>query len=354
MRNDLGLIIDAVITWVDGNDPAHRAKRMAAMAEAGLGHRSNATYETRFLDNGEIYYCIASILKYAPFIRHIYVVTDNQKPTKIDDFALEGICDKDRIRIVDHKEILAGYDQAMPTFNSLTLESVLWRIEELSDVFLYCNDDFFLNAPLSPDSVIDPDGRLIVRGRARKTWPLHLKYHLRKYRARLTGRRHISAHYKTAQVLGALMAGDSYYVELGHTGHFLRKGTFRAFFEKNPDVLEQQVKHRFRSIAQFLPVSLANHLELRSGGAKLLPELESCYIKPTNFSAKGLREIARGKSQWGCVQSLDEFPPDDAQQLRQALNEKFRSHLPGTVIARSRSGAISARPAGCDQYPKAS
>lgn len=124
-----GLIIDAVITWVDGNDPAHRAKRIAAMAEAGLSGRSNATYETRFLDNGEIYYCIASILKYAPFIRHIYVVTDNQKPTKIDDFVLEGICDKDRIRIVDHKEILAGYDEAMPTFNSLTLESVLWRIE---------------------------------------------------------------------------------------------------------------------------------------------------------------------------------------------------------------------------------
>ena len=51
--------IDAVITWVDGNDPAHRARRAVFQADTDL----SAARDTRFADNGEIYRAIASLLK---------------------------------------------------------------------------------------------------------------------------------------------------------------------------------------------------------------------------------------------------------------------------------------------------
>ncbi len=48
--------MDAVISWVDGNDPTHKKNRFAAMEAAGLSQAepSNATYDTRFDDKGEI------------------------------------------------------------------------------------------------------------------------------------------------------------------------------------------------------------------------------------------------------------------------------------------------------------
>mgnify|MGYP001216085635 FL=1 len=82
--------MDAIITWVDGSDPQHVQKRREALSAAGyhIDRPTNGTEETRFSNLGEVYYCIASILKYAPFIRNIYVVTDNQVPGYIHDFAV--------------------------------------------------------------------------------------------------------------------------------------------------------------------------------------------------------------------------------------------------------------------------
>ena len=52
--------IDAVITWVDGNDPVHRAKRRS-IADTGLLHSDDVAGDTRFTDVGEIYWCVASL-----------------------------------------------------------------------------------------------------------------------------------------------------------------------------------------------------------------------------------------------------------------------------------------------------
>ena len=72
---------DAVIAWVDGNDPKHLFKKAQALKALGLisALDLNGTKATRFANNGEIYYCVASILKYAPFVRRIYIVTDAQR-----------------------------------------------------------------------------------------------------------------------------------------------------------------------------------------------------------------------------------------------------------------------------------
>src|SRR5690625_5334475 len=77
--------IDAVITWVDGNDPVHRKKRaeMACIYNAKQrtsSSLSTAGDETRFIENGELKYCLASIRTFAPWIHKIYLVTDNQVP----------------------------------------------------------------------------------------------------------------------------------------------------------------------------------------------------------------------------------------------------------------------------------
>ena len=46
--------IDAVITWVDGDDPKHRAKR-AKYGSAALQNSIDKAADTRFADLGEIF-----------------------------------------------------------------------------------------------------------------------------------------------------------------------------------------------------------------------------------------------------------------------------------------------------------
>lgn len=140
--------MDAVITWVDGNDPHHKKKRLAAMYSnpKRIDQTSNAVVETRFNDSGEIYFTIASILKFAPFIQRIFIVTDGQTPAHLASFAECGICDAEKIRIVDHTEIFREFEHDLPTFNSLSIETMMYFIDDLSDEFIYFNDDFFLDA----------------------------------------------------------------------------------------------------------------------------------------------------------------------------------------------------------------
>jgi hypothetical protein len=325
--------IDAVITWVDGNDPVHKRKRMSALHAMGVSkdYQSNAFQETRFQDRGEIYFCIASLLKYAPYIRRIYIVTDAQRPKYIADFSKEGICDVSKICIVDHKDIFHGYEFALPTFNSLTIETMLWRIKGISDTFVYCNDDFFLNAPLPLEKIITSDGCLIIHGRKRSVWPLAIKKVMRRIRHTITGVKFTGAHFKTAQVLGAMLAGQTQYVQIGHSGQIFRKSVLCKFFEQRPDVLNSQISHRFRSIAQFLPASLVSHLALASGQAVVMPAVPGCYLKPSNFSKKHLEYISEGLLQWGCIQSLDEFNKIQEDMIKQILVRKFYDFLPSSI-----------------------
>ena len=78
--------IDVVIAWVDGRDPKHRRKRKRYLADPGGDDvpEQAASKERRFSDNDEIRFCLRSIRNYAPWVRSIWLVTDNQVPACID------------------------------------------------------------------------------------------------------------------------------------------------------------------------------------------------------------------------------------------------------------------------------
>jgi hypothetical protein len=155
--------IDAVITWVDGGDPAHRRKLQDFLG-AAAGGRSPAADPTRFGDCGEIEYCVASLLRYAPWLRTIHIVSDAQTPALIAK--LRGTPFESRVRVVDHREIFAGYEQFLPTFSSLSIETMLWRIPGLAERFIYLNDDFQLLRPLAREDFFR-DGGVVLRGKWR-------------------------------------------------------------------------------------------------------------------------------------------------------------------------------------------
>ncbi len=115
--------IDAVVTWVDGADPKHRAKRNRYLADLGrdASLEQHANKDRRFSDNDEIRFCLRSIRNYAPWVRTIWLVTDHQVPPAIHRRRAE----QENIHIVDHREIFRGYERLLPTFNSLSIECMV-------------------------------------------------------------------------------------------------------------------------------------------------------------------------------------------------------------------------------------
>lgn len=129
--------IDAVYTWVNHGDPAWQALYGQANKDEKIaeGEHDSARNSARFYSRNELYYSIKSLKKYAPWIRTIYVVSNCERPAWLDDF--------NDVKYVVHQAIFPDLAD-LPTFNSKAIESVLHRIEGLSERFLYLNDDVFL------------------------------------------------------------------------------------------------------------------------------------------------------------------------------------------------------------------
>ena len=144
--------IDLVYLWVDGNDPVWRAKRNVFIGKTD--ENSSVNCEGRYANNDELMFSLRSAEKYAPWIRKIFIITDDQIPNWLD-------ITHPKISVIDHKEIMPP--DSLPCFNSVTIEHFLFNIPDLSEYFLYANDDIFFNKTVTPNTFFGSDGLPIIR-----------------------------------------------------------------------------------------------------------------------------------------------------------------------------------------------
>jgi hypothetical protein len=141
----VGFPIDVVYTWVDGGDPAWREAKARALRENGWVAEANvmAANNSRYTSRDELRYSLRALHAFAPWVRHVYLVTADQVPAWLDT-------SQPGLTVVSHQEIF-GDTGRLPTFNSQAIESRLHRIPGLSEHFLYLNDDVFLGRPVAPE-----------------------------------------------------------------------------------------------------------------------------------------------------------------------------------------------------------
>lgn len=132
--------IDIVYTWVDGNDK-HLAE-IKRNLQKKLNIYTVATDECRFYNNDELKYSLRSLEKYANWINNIYIVTNNQCPEWLNT-------NNHRIHIINHADIMP--ENSLPCFNSNAIEHCLINIPNLSEFFLYANDDYFFADFVTPE-----------------------------------------------------------------------------------------------------------------------------------------------------------------------------------------------------------
>jgi hypothetical protein len=144
--------IDVVYTWVDGGDPDWLERKARALRDNGwvAGVSGQAANDSRYASRDELRYSLRALHAFAPWVRHIFLVTDGQVPAWLDT-------DRPDLTVVSHREVF-GDTGRLPTFNSQAIESRLHRIPGLAEHFLYLNDDVFLARPVPPDMFFTPGG----------------------------------------------------------------------------------------------------------------------------------------------------------------------------------------------------
>ena len=261
--------IDAVITWVDGQDPAHIARRaqFSHMPTAQIATEVNAPRRWSYANELDV--CLRSIALHTPWIRKIFIVTDRQTPKGLDVLPKHL---KDKIEIIDHTAIFAGYEGWLPTFNSMAIVGMLWRIPNLSDRFILFNDDTFVASPCSPEMFFK-GSKTTVFGK----WVSLSKPKLKKFKKSI---------YRMAKLNAAQAIGYSpeRFFSSAHIPIPMRVSVMKDIHVKNPDLFEHNGSARFRASDQYLVSGLFTHYVLKTDQADIVKKrcyqnLSSAYCK---------------------------------------------------------------------------
>ena len=264
--------IDAVITWVDGLDPAHLQKRQIFMGSAPHLFHENATNPHRWACNGEIYLCLTSLEHNAPWLRKIWIIVDEQSP----DLSRLSAALRAKVHLVDHSDIFANHGAALPTFNSLAIETFMWNIKDISDRFIYFNDDVFLTAPCQKSDFFSPSGP-ILRGAwadfgALQNDPIQMadptKFN----------------HYMQLNAADLCGVPAQRLFRAAHVAHPCLRRTMVHLHSRFETEFRENARCQMRDIRQFSPQSLHNHACLLQKTATLHPVKDHYHI----YSGQGV------------------------------------------------------------------
>jgi len=271
------MVVDAVITWVNGNDE-HWQEKINEYKEVKINFADKKN-SVRFNSIGEIDIAIKSIIKFASFVRTIFLVTDDQKPDSFND--LKELAKKNdvKLELIDHKHIFRDHLEYLPCFNSCSIGSMLFKIPDLSEHFIIFNDDTFLMRKTDVSDYFI-DGKPIIRGE----WQAfnedrHLRNFYLNTRTKLgIPKKKNKISFKKFQQTSAKLAGTKNYVRRFHTPVCVRKSTLENFFKVN-NLLEENIKHRFRNENQFIISSLSEHLEIKNNSYHFKKNTQLTYFR---------------------------------------------------------------------------
>ncbi|KTC84207.1 Stealth CR1 domain-containing protein [Legionella brunensis] len=314
--------IDAVITWVDGHDPAHQARLDTYLKSIGVESRPDEVSPERLMPCREIEYCIRSILRFAPWIRTLFIVTDQQTPSIVNK--LKDSLEPNKIQIIDHQLIFPEPQHTLPSFNSLAIESVLWRIPELSETFIYFNDDVILLRPTQVQDFFIHE-KPVLRGHWKiqsdtKVFQMIQRFiHLGKLKL-------LSMHRRVQQNSAKLIGFHKFFFNLTHVPFSLKKSMFEQFFSLQPHLLHENTRYRIRNREQYSPISLIHHLALLEKSSSIDRKKRSLGIDASRHSLKKIQHKlnrAKQKPRYFClnIQSLDQAEPSKKELIFNWLNQ---------------------------------
>ncbi len=325
--------IDFVIAWVDGSDPEWRKRKTALRGNASADDR-----EERYRDWGLLKYWFRGVEKFAPWVRKIWFICDQEPPAWLDT-AHPKLC------VVRHEDFLP--DEYRPAFSSHPIELNLHRITGLSEQFVYFNDDTFLLKPVGEDfffrrglpcdcallNTIPTDD--IADGRGTKifyTFLNNTSYINRDYEFRKCLKKNIG------KWLNPVYGKDLFRnlvlcvwprlngtVELHLPQAFLKK-TFEEAWAQDADILDQTSRHHFRDNLDVNQWFIRLHHIMEGTFAVRKPIRRAVFL--ISGDCREITETIRRKRV--PMMCINDGPMDDDAywKAREALSTAFEEILP--------------------------
>lgn len=294
--DDVTFPIDAVYTWVDGDDPAWRERMLRARAEAeGVDFHPESQAVNRFQSRDELKYSLRSLEMYAPWIRHVYLVTDGQVPAWLDTA-------NERITVVDHRDIYAD-PSVLPVFNSSAIITQLHHIEGLSEHYLYFNDDMFLGADARPEQFWYGNGiaKVFSGSLPRDFGPAH---HGNAPHLNIT---------KNIRMVMERELGRSVTQAIQHTPYPQRRSINYEIEERFADVVNATAGHRFRHHDD-IALDQLFHYYAQAVGAAVPGTIAYRYVNVgVSRSLTALRRLLASRD--ATVFCLNDAPEPDTQPV---------------------------------------
>ncbi|MDJ0379826.1 stealth conserved region 3 domain-containing protein, partial [Streptomyces sp. G-G2] len=280
----------------------------------------------RYRDRGELRYCLRSIAAHAPWIRRIFLVTDDQVPAWM-------ATDHPQLTVVSHQELFAD-PGALPVFNSHAIETQLHRIPGLAEHYLYFNDDIFLGRPQQPQNYFLPSGLPKVFHDTRAVPPSSPE----------TQDDVFTASQRATRRAVEEAARRTYPRILAHTPHPLSRSLFVRAEERLPGRLAATSRSAFRSATDLAPVTLAVHLALAEGRA-VEGELAFAYVSTDRTEEiERLPELVHDRRIDAFCLADDSGTELSPEEQRRALNAFLEAYFPVASPYEKRSAVPAAPP----------
>lgn len=304
--------IDIVYTWVDGQDPHWQEARVDAVQHYNLATTCDAKAKSRFNNRDELKYSLRSIHAFAKFVNHIYIVTFGQRPKWLKRHPM--------ITIIDHKEIFKNKHD-LPTFNSQAIESNLHHIPNLSECYIYFNDDVLLGSKVRKLDFFTANGTPKVfidswdspKGDFEEA---DIGFH---------------ASWKNSNRFLNQLFKKERRRALSHAPFAFRKSELTALERLLQPIFADVSSHKFRSPDDFLITAGFSQYfflyEKHARNSKIENDVVS-FSDDLAENMKGFEQIKTKKPKTYCVQDVTQ---GDSEALRVQLQEFFQSYYPNSA-----------------------
>jgi len=289
--------IDLVYLWVDGSDE-NWAKTKAKMLADIKGETLNkdAINSCRFQDNNELLYSLRSVEKNLPWINHIYIVTANQTPKWLN-------LDNPKVTLVSHNQIMDEY--ALPTFNACAIESYITKIPNLSEHFIFANDDMFFWNKTYPELFFDENGNPIYQ--------MGKKFYKKSYK-------HL---YGNSIFKANNLIKEKFKKNVGYFPHHGVDAYRKSYIEECLEIFKKEFEitrhNHFRSFSD-LQRSVFAYYAIACKNCKFEIAPPQSYVECLK---KDLKKLEKSSFPLACINSGRKTKEKDILEMKKILNKRF-------------------------------
>ena len=330
-------MIDIVIPWVDSNDPKWRLEKekcsSAQIGDSGAVDDSDARYR----DWDTVKYLFRSIDMYMPWVHRVFFITYGHLPSWMNK-------DCEKLRIINHRDYIPG--EYLPTFCSHTIELNIHRITDLSEHFIYLNDDilalrrmeeedFFLKGLPRDYAILNPINcttRFSVQDIALTDMEVINDNFNKKKQVKQNISKWIAPCYgKNLYRSLSLMSWPHFVGFLSkHQGNAYLKSTFEEVWEKEFSILDSTCRHKFRT-RRDVNQWLMRYWQLASG--KFIPITPyGEMISISNDNKKLFSVINESKEKSICINDNNNEEIEDYQKVKTELISVLEKRFPNKSI----------------------